>query len=92
MSPPLQLPVPVPLSYVVHSAIVRRFDWFNNHLLYLTWPFLVEGKHWPNHALRIQAVDASSTQLSRDDPTANKTLSKASLGLAIYGVFIFVFW
>ena len=32
------------------------------------------------------------TQLSRDDPSANKTLSRASLGLAIYGMFIFVFW
>ncbi|KAI1793448.1 vacuolar amino acid transporter 5 [Ganoderma leucocontextum] len=30
-------------------------------------------------------------KLSRDDPSANKTLSKASLGLAIYGVFVFVF-
>ncbi|KAI0741698.1 vacuolar amino acid transporter 5 [Daedaleopsis nitida] len=30
-------------------------------------------------------------KLSRDDPSANKTLSKASLGLAIYGMFIFVF-
>ncbi len=32
------------------------------------------------------------TQLSRDDPSANKTLSRASLGLAIYGMFVFVFW
>ncbi|KAI0717978.1 vacuolar amino acid transporter 5 [Cerioporus squamosus] len=30
-------------------------------------------------------------KLSRDDPSANKTLSRASLGLAIYGMFIFVF-
>ncbi|EJF64034.1 vacuolar amino acid transporter 5 [Dichomitus squalens LYAD-421 SS1] len=30
-------------------------------------------------------------KLSRDDPSANKLLSKASLGLAIYGMFIFVF-
>ncbi|KAI0766633.1 transmembrane amino acid transporter protein-domain-containing protein [Trametes elegans] len=30
-------------------------------------------------------------QLSRNDANANKTLSKAALGLAIYGMFIFVF-
>ncbi|KAI0794162.1 vacuolar amino acid transporter 5 [Fomes fomentarius] len=30
-------------------------------------------------------------KLSRDDPSANKTLSRASLALALYGSFIFVF-
>jgi hypothetical protein len=33
-----------------------------------------------------------SDQLTRDDPGRNKTLSRAALGLAIYGGFIFVFW
>ena len=34
----------------------------------------------------------SPTQLSHNDPNASKTLSRAALGLAIYGMFIFVFW
>ena len=85
-------PGSIPLSYMVASAVVRRFYWVDYHLVHPAWPFLVEGQHSPNHAFRIQAADASSTQLSRDDPTANKTLSRASLGLAIYGVFVFVFW
>jgi len=31
-------------------------------------------------------------QLTRDDPGRNKTLSRAALGLAVYGASIFVFW
>ncbi|CCL98599.1 uncharacterized protein FIBRA_00601 [Fibroporia radiculosa] len=31
-------------------------------------------------------------KLSRNDPSTNRTLSKASLGLALYGIFVFIFW
>jgi hypothetical protein len=42
--------------------------------------------HW------ILVTDILFDQLTRDDPSQNKTLNRAALGLTVYGAFIFVFW
>ena len=63
-----------------------------------TISFILPGLFWWKVSRLFECLSvvmissAFCTQLSRDDPSANKTLSRASLGLAIYGMFIFVFW
>lgn len=37
-------------------------------------------------------ADLLMLQLTRDEPSANKTLNWAAFVLMVYGIFVFVFW